>query len=160
MFKFLHKNKSESLQIPIEGEVIELSKVSDPVFSEKMMGDGFGVIPSSKTIYAPISGKITFVADTKHGIGITSDDGIELLLHLGIDTVELNGNPFKIDVTVGDQVEAGQKLGEMDVEEVKKSAKDPTVMVVVTNTNDVISELVVQPGSKKAGEIAAQVTKK
>lgn len=160
MFKFLHKNKDEEIKAPLTGEVIELSDVADPVFSQKMMGEGFGIHPSSGTIYAPVSGKVTLVADTKHGIGITTDSGFEVLIHLGIDTVELKGAPFTINIAVGDEVKAGQEIGTMDLTAIKDAGKDSTVMVVITNSKDVVDKMTVETGNKNGGETAAQVTKK
>lgn len=160
MFKFFHKDKSETIVAPIAGEVIELSAVADPVFSQKMMGEGFGIHPSNGTIYAPVSGKVTLVADTKHGIGITTDDGLEVLVHLGIDTVELKGAPFSIKIAVNDQVTAGQEIGTMDLAAIKDAGKDPTVMVVITNSKDLVEKVTVETGNKSGGDPAAKVTKK
>ncbi|AXX64409.1 MAG: PTS glucose transporter subunit IIA [Lactobacillus sp.] len=160
MFKFFHKdnNITEPLQVVAAGEVIELSEVSDPVFSQKMMGEGFGVHPTAGEIYAPTAGKITMVADTKHGLGLTSSSGLEILLHMGIDTVELKGVPFKINVNVGEEVQAGQLLGQMNIEAIESAGKDPTIMVVITNTAEVISKLTTNVGNKTNGDVAAEVT--
>lgn len=86
---------------PVDGQAIGITEVHDPMFSEKDMGDGFGVIPTNNEILAPVSGKVMLVASTKHAIGFKTDDGLEVLLHMGVDTVELNGTPFELFVKEG-----------------------------------------------------------
>lgn len=126
---------------PASGTVVPLEEVADPVFSEKMMGAGFAVKPVSDEIYAPVSGKVTMLAKTKHGIGITTSEGVEILLHLGIDTVELKGDPFQLLVHEGDQVTAGQKIALMNIKQITKSGKDPTVIFVITNSADKVGKI-------------------
>lgn len=125
-----------------------------------MLGDGFGIRPSSDEVVAPVSGTVLIVADTRHAIGIATPDGFETLLHLGIDTVELEGKPFNITVNAGDTVTAGQAIGTMDRAAVTDAGKDTTTMMVITNSNDMLGELTVHTGTVTAGAPAAKATPK
>lgn len=122
------------LQAPVSGQSVDLASVNDAVFSSKAMGDGVAIIPSSNDVYAPVSGEVTVVYETKHAYGIKSDDGVEVLLHIGIDTVNLKGQHFETAVKQGQRVEVGQKLGSVDVSALKGKDFDATVMMVITNT--------------------------
>lgn len=126
---------------PTSGMIVSLEDVNDPVFSKKTMGEGFAIKPTSDEIYSPVSGKVTMLAVTKHGIGITTSEGVEVLLHLGIDTVELKGEPFQLFVHKGDHVAAGQKIALMDIKQIEKDGKDPTVIFVITNSKDKIKKI-------------------
>lgn len=150
-----HSVQQENLAAPVTGKIIPLSDVKDPVFSKKMMGDGFGIIPEEGQIVSPIDGQIVLVADTKHAIGIKGENGIEVLVHLGIDTVDLKGAPFKIFVAEGDKVKAGTNLGEMDLTLIKQSSKSDTVICVMTNSKDLLASLTVDYGNVTVGTKAA-----
>lgn len=126
---------------PIEGEIIPITEVNDQVFASKMMGEGFAVLPSNGTIKAPISGIVKMIAPTKHAIGIVTDDGMELLLHLGIDTVELNGAPFNLTIKEGEMIQQGQVMGTIDLKMIEENDKDATVMVVITDSKKTIAGL-------------------
>ena len=117
----------------VQGLAKNLDNVSDPVFSKRMLGDGVAVEPSNSRIFSPVDGKIIMFFETKHALGIQSEDGAELLLHIGIDTVELNGKPFKERVKIGDSVSRGDLLLEVDFPMIKKSGYDTTVMLIATN---------------------------
>lgn len=118
------------------GIVKDITIVSDDVFSQKMMGEGFAVTPSDDAVFTPVSGTITSVFPTKHAIGIKADNGLEILVHMGIDTVSLKGEPFTVFVTEGQKVGRGQMLAKMDLAKVKASGKDSDIMVVCTNSNE------------------------
>ena len=105
------------------------------------MGKGIGIVPDENVIKSPIKGTVTALFPTKHAIGITSEDGVELLLHIGIDTVELEGKFFHSFVEQDDSVNLGDSLIKVDVEEVKKAGYDPTVIMIVTNTQDYLEVL-------------------
>ena len=152
--------KKENLLAPISGEVINLSGVDDPVFAQKTLGEGFAVKPEKTQLVSPVTGKIMMVADTKHAIGFKTATGMEVLIHLGIDTVELEGKPFSVEVAAGDEVEAGQKIGTMDLAAIKAAGKDDVVVVAVTNTAEILSSIDVQLGKIDAGQVAAGVTLK
>lgn len=159
MFNFFKKSKSKGNEVkaPIKGNLISLSEVSDDVFSQKMLGDGFAVKPTGQEVVAPVSGTITTLFPTKHAIGIKTDEALEVLIHLGIDTVELKGEPFKLFVEQGDSVKAGDKLAEMDIADVADHGLDNTVMVVYTNM-DLLKEVKdVDPRPVEAGDDAQEI---
>lgn len=124
---------------PISGEIIPITEVSDPVFASKVMGEGFAVLPDKGILTAPISGTIVMVAPTKHAIGISREDGLELLVHLGIDTVELEGKPFTLDIEIGQKITQGQTIGTMDLQAIEAAGKDPSVMIIITKSADAIT---------------------
>jgi PTS system D-glucosamine-specific IIC component len=123
----------ETFVSPLTGEIKEITEVPDQVFSGKMMGDGFAILPTNGTVVSPVNGKILNVFPTKHAIGLQSDGGKEILIHFGIDTVNLKGEGFEAFVQEGDIVVQGQKLLEVDLEFVKQNA--PTVMTPIVFTN-------------------------
>lgn len=129
-------SSGEKIKSPMNGTVIPLSEVPDAVFSSEMLGKGFGVEPSEGKAYAPVDGEVTTVFDTKHAIGLMSKHGVELLIHIGMDTVKLNGKGFDVKVKTGDQVKAGDLLAEFDIDLIKGEGYPVTTAVVVTNTDD------------------------
>jgi len=124
------------LNSPVNGEVISLSKVNDPTFAQGYLGDGIAVIPSDNIVYAPCNGKIVTLYHSRHAIGILSDDNVEILIHIGIDTVKMEGSGFSNFVKEGDFVEQGDKLIQFDREKIKEKGFDSTVCMVVTNSKD------------------------
>ncbi|SET52476.1 PTS system, sucrose-specific IIC component [Enterococcus malodoratus] len=131
--------KNSKVYSPIEGEIIPITEVNDQVFASKMMGEGFAVLPSKETIKAPVSGVVKMIAPTKHAIGIVTTDGMELLLHLGIDTVELNGAPFNLMIKEGETIQQGQVIGSINLNMIEDKGKDATVMVIITDSKEIIS---------------------
>lgn len=119
-----------------DGNVQPITEAPDDVFSQKMMGDGYVITPSSDRIVSPVSGLITSIFPTKHAIGIQTEDGIDVLVHMGIDTVELNGQGFELFVEQGQTLKAGDELAQMDREAISKADKDTAVLVVFTNLTD------------------------
>jgi len=136
---------------PVTGKVIDLADVPDPVFSSKAVGDGLGVEPDDGAIVSPVDAEVTMVAGTGHAIGFKADSGLEVLVHLGVDTVELEGKPFNLTVSVGDTVKAGDKLGTMDLEAIRAAEKATTAIVVLTNTITHLESLSVDTGQAEAG---------
>lgn len=126
----------EIVNAPVSGTAIKLEDVNDQVFSSKLMGNGAAIVPSDTTIYAPISGTITVAYETKHAYGIKSDNGAEILIHLGIDTVNLRGQYFDAKVSQGQHVTAGEPLGSFDIEKIADAGYDPTLIMAITNTAD------------------------
>ena len=124
------------IKSPMNGTVIPLSEVPDAVFSSEMLGKGFGVEPSEGKAYAQVDGEVTTVFDTKHALGLMSKNGVELLIHIGMDTVKLNGRGFDVKVKAGDQVKAGDLLAEFDMDLIKSEGYPVTTAVVITNTDD------------------------
>ncbi|OGX79009.1 PTS glucose transporter subunit IIA [Exiguobacterium sp. SH31] len=130
------KRHTLTLYAPMEGDIIPLEQVADPVFSEKMMGDGIAIKPTNGTVVAPANGTIVQVAPTKHAIGIRTEDGAEILIHVGLDTVELSGDPFTVHVTVGDHVDVGHPLLTADLKQIHQAGKDTVTPMIVTNGSD------------------------
>jgi len=127
---------STNIYAPLSGKAIQLDEVNDPVFAKKMLGDGMAIIPESSVVCSPVNGKITMLAETKHAIGLVTEEGVEILIHIGIDTVTLKGTGFKSFVTDGDQVEVGTPLAEVDLATLKEHALDSTTMIIVTNSKE------------------------
>ena len=147
MFGFFKKvDKKETLPVekellysPANGIVVPVSDVADPVFSQKMMGDGFAVIPTDGNIFSPAKGKVLSVFPTKHAVGILLDSGLELLLHMGLDTVELNGKPFEVFVKEGQALTADTLIAKVDLAQLQEAGKDSAMVVVITNMDKVKS---------------------
>ncbi|WP_254506452.1 beta-glucoside-specific PTS transporter subunit IIABC [Bacillus altitudinis] len=122
------------VQAPMSGKVIPLSEVKDSVFSSEMMGKGVAILPDKGVVQAPFSGKVVTVTPTKHAIGLVSDDGIELLIHVGIDTVSLNGQFFDVLVKEGDKIKTGDHLLSFDIEGIQSNHLDVVTPIIVTNS--------------------------
>ena len=118
----------------VDGTVIAIEAVNDQVFSQKMMGEGFAVEPTGTIVVAPLSGTVTAVFPTKHAIGMVTEDGVEVLVHMGLDTVEMTDQAFDVFVKEGDHIEQGTKIAEADWEKVRAAGKGTTVVVVFTNS--------------------------
>lgn len=116
-----------------KGEVVELNKVNDAVFSTGVMGNGFAIVPTEGKVFAPFAGKVSMVFETKHAIGLRSDNGVEVLVHIGLDTVNLKGEHFTVHIKEGDTIEAGQLLVEFDLEKLKELGYDTIIPFIVTN---------------------------
>ena len=125
-----------TVKAAVEGTIVDINEVHDEMFSGEVLGKGVAIMPSVGKIYAPFSGVISATFETKHAIGITADNGIELLIHAGIDTVKLQGLPYVQYVEKGKKVQQGDLLLEFDVNSIKESGYDPTTMIVVTNSDD------------------------
>ena len=126
---------SEIIEMPTKGQVIELSQVNDPTFSQELMGKGFAIISEDGNYYAPFNGVVSMIFPTKHAIGLTSDNGVELLIHIGLETVELNGQYFESFVETGQKIKEGDMLIKVDIEKLKELGYDITTPVIVTNTD-------------------------
>lgn len=151
---------NENIAAPVDGQVKDLGDVNDQVFSTKLMGDGAAIVPSDGTVYSPVDGQVTVAYETKHAYGLKSKDGAEVLIHIGIDTVNLKGEGFESFVKQGQTVKAGDKLGTVDLAKVKAEGFDPTVMVVVTNTNNYASVNRLNVTAVKHGDNVVAVTTK
>ena len=137
---------------PLNGKVIPLEEVADGVFSEKMVGDGFAVEPTDNQVYAPADCEVTTVFGTKHAIGLTTPEGCELLIHLGIDTVQLNGAPFTINIKEGDTLKKGDLIGSFDEQAILDAGYRTVTPVVVTNSDAYTSFQLLKTGSTTHGE--------
>ncbi|WP_088815996.1 MULTISPECIES: beta-glucoside-specific PTS transporter subunit IIABC [Listeria] len=142
----------EVLVSPIEGDVITLAEVKDEAFSSGALGKGAAVVPTEGKLYAPASGTITTIFPTGHAVGITTDDGGEVLMHVGMDTVQLNGEHFTTHVKQGDRVEKGQLLTEFDIAKIVAAGYDITTPIIVTNSEKYLDILVVDDKTVKVGD--------
>ncbi len=138
MFNFFKKKQDNAffLGAPAKGKAVDLKEVNDPTFSTGMLGQGVAVIPSEGKIYAPADGEIVMVFDTLHAVSMTADNGVEILIHVGLDTVELKGNGFEGHVKAGDKVKKGDLLLTVDLEAVKEAGYDIITPMLVCNTDD------------------------
>jgi PTS system beta-glucosides-specific IIC component len=126
--------KTDVVLAPVSGKVVALADVADKVFASKALGDGIGIVPTEGRIVAPVTGVMVTVADTGHAFGIRTDDGVEVLVHVGIDTVRLDGKGFDVDVAKEQRVEAGDLLARVDLAAIKAAGYDTTTVVTVINT--------------------------
>ena len=126
----------KEIKSPISGKVIELEKVNDPVFSSGAMGKGVAIEPTDNKVYAPFNGTIEFIADTKHAIGLLSEDGVEVLIHVGMDTVKMKGRGFNVKTSVNSKVKAGDLLLEFDRSAIEKEGYSLVTPVVITNSDE------------------------
>ncbi len=135
MFKSLFKKNKEpeQVQAPLTGKIVALEEVPDPVFSQKMMGDGIAIIPADKKVYSPVDGEVVNVFPTKHAISLRSKMGVELLIHMGLETVELKGEGFQILVQDGAKVSKGEPIAEFDFEQVSSLGKEVITPVILLN---------------------------
>ncbi|KOO50541.1 glucose-specific PTS transporter subunit IIBC [Priestia koreensis] len=148
----LNSTNGDEIVSPIKGEIVPLSEVPDQVFSQKLMGDGFAIIPSEGTVVAPVDGKIVNLFPTKHALGIESTDGREILIHFGIDTVNLKGEGFETLVSQGDEVMKGQPLLKVDLDYVKANAPSVITPIIFTNLGADEKLNILKQGSVEQGE--------
>lgn len=151
MFGFGKKKNGSVLVAAASGTVINVDALTDEVFSKKILGDGYAVKPVNGTIVSPADGKIIDVQDSHHAYGIQTNDGLELLVHIGIDTVSLNGEGFTPCVKNGDKVKAGQALCEVDLGKIQAAGYLTDTVVLITNIDE-IKDFNVTIGEAKAGE--------
>jgi len=144
--------KKITIASPMQGEVAPISASPDEAFAEKMMGDGVTLIPNTGDVVAPCNGTVEFVFDTRHAIGLTTEDGIEMLIHVGIDTVKLNGDGFEAFVKAGDQVKKGDKLLHFDLEVIREKVPSISSPVICTSLKDNQKLVLLSCGQKHAGD--------
>ena len=149
--------QNEILVTPIVGDVVALADVNDPVFSSGAMGQGIAVKPSQGVVYAPADAEVSIAFPTGHAFGLKTTDGAEVLVHVGIDTVSMNGEGFEAKVAQGDKVKAGDVLGTFDSNKIAAAGLDDTTMVIVTNTADYASVAPVATGSVAKGDAVIEV---
>ncbi|QII82267.1 PTS transporter subunit IIBC [Jeotgalibaca arthritidis] len=145
----MQREKTDLLSVAT-GNIIAIEKVNDPVFAGKMMGDGFAVEPTDKLVYSPVAGKVVSVFPTKHAIGLQTASGVDVLVHMGLNTVELKEAAFNLHVEEGQTIAAGDLLAEMNLEAVKAEGKETTIVVVLTNGDKVQSYQLTQEGQQDA----------
>ena len=151
------KGVTDEVHSVADGEVINIEDVKDPVFSQKMMGDGFAVEPENGHIVSPVAGKVTSVFPTKHALGLVTDNGLEVLVHIGLDTVSLEGKPFEVKVSEGQTVAAGDLLVEADLDAIRAAGRETSTIVVFTNADAIKSVKVEHTGQLAANAPVATV---
>ena len=153
------KGSSVTVSAPLTGRAVALGEVSDPTFGEEILGKGAAIIPTDGRVVSPVNGTVETVFDTLHAIGLKSEEGVELLIHIGLDTVKLGGKHFKAHVKSGDQVTVGTLLVEADLEKIKEEGYDVITPVIVSNSFDYGDVLAVTGQEIKAGEDLLKVVK-
>lgn len=148
-------SKEIKLRLPIDGKIIPLTEVNDYLFNKKIMGEGIAVNPEGNFVYSPVDGEINLVYDAKHAIGIKTEDGLQILIHVGIDSVKLESRGFATYVKVGDKVSSGDKVLFFDKEFVEKKAS-PVTPIVITNP-ELIESLDVNYKASKAGDLLMSI---
>ncbi|MCC3146011.1 PTS glucose transporter subunit IIA [Halanaerobium sp. Z-7514] len=148
----IFKQKEIYINAPFKGEVIELENVADQVFSQKMLGDGFAIIPEENILKSPVNGEIIQIFPTGHALGIKTKDGLELLIHLGIDTVELAGQGFNKLVEEGAKIKQGRALIEFDLDYIRENSPSTATPIVITNMEKIKKIEILKKGSVKAGQ--------
>ena len=147
----------ETIVSPIVGQMFDLKDVNDPVFSSGAMGQGIAVKPSEGVVYAPADAEVTIAFATGHAYGLKTAKGAEILIHVGIDTVSMNGDGFDQKVAQGDKVKAGDVLGTFDAAKIAAAGLDDTTMVIVTNTADYASVTPVAEGTVAKGDAVIEL---
>ncbi|GAA0348480.1 PTS glucose transporter subunit IIA [Bacillus carboniphilus] len=140
-----------TLKAPLTGKLVPLEQVPDPVFSQKMMGDGIAIEPSNGEVVSPLSGEVIQVFPTKHAIGIKAPNGLEVLIHVGLETVSMNGEGFESHVQEGAKVKAGDILLTVDFDKVKEKAKSSITPIILTNSDQIDSMNVIAPETVEKG---------
>ena len=139
------------VKAPIDGIVLPLEQLPDETFAAAILGPGCGIEPTGKTVYAPFDGTVEQVASTLHAVGLTSEDGIEILIHVGMDTVEMQGKGFKALVKVGDKVKAGTPLLKVDLDAIRAAGHPTATAIIVTNGDDMGELKMLAEGDVLAG---------
>ena len=152
-----YKGVTEAIETVADGEVVKLEDVKDPVFSQKMMGDGFAVEPANGHIVSPVAGKVTSIFPTKHALGLVTESGLEVLVHIGLDTVSLEGKPFTVKVEEGQTVAVGDLLVEADLDAIREAGRATSTVVVFTNAAAIQSVTLTQTGQLPADAVVAKV---
>ena len=151
------KGITEEVYSVADGQVVALEQVKDPVFSQKMMGDGFAVEPENGNIVSPVSGTVSSIFPTKHALGLVTEAGLEVLVHIGLDTVSLEGKPFTVHVAEGQKVAAGDLLVTADLDAIREAGRETSTIVVFTNADAIQSVKLEQTGSHAAKTVVAKV---
>lgn len=136
---------------PMTGTAVAITDVPDPIFVEKILGDGIAIVPTEGEIVSPVDGVVSRVAETGHIYGVTTEDGMEILIHVGLETVALNGKCFQIHAKVGDKVKAGDLIAKADLEFIKETGRNSITPVIIGSGLEG-KELVCEKGAVKAGE--------
>ncbi|WP_088549835.1 PTS sugar transporter subunit IIA [Paenibacillus aquistagni] len=150
MFGFGKKKKNISVTIPMTGKIVPLDQVPDPAFAQKIIGDGVAIEPEQGSLVAPFDGEVVHLIDTLHSLVIKHDSGLEILIHIGVNTVSLQGKPFTAFVKTGDSFKKGDKLIDFDIAAIKEAGL-PVITPIVVANGDVMESLKIHEGSAAAG---------
>lgn len=156
MFGFHKKKTNEGIYAPLKGTYIEIDAIPDEVFSKKMLGNGFAIIPEHTQVFSPVYGEIMSVFPTKHAISIRTNQKNDVIVHMGLETVELNGEPFELFVKVGDKVTPKTKLAEIDLEKLAQEKYDASVIVVFPTVSEK-KLLLMKKGKVSSGENVGEI---
>lgn len=154
------KKVQVELKAPISGVVVPIEQVPDEVFSSKMIGDGVAIDPQEGIIYSPVEGEIIQAFPTKHAVGIATKEGLDILIHIGVDTVKMGGEGFEMFVKIGDQVRVGDKLVTFDLQKIREKAKSTITSVLITNIDQVKSMQSTAASRVQKGDAFLTITKK
>ncbi|SDN71578.1 PTS system IIA component, Glc family [Psychrobacillus sp. OK028] len=160
MFAKFKKKNIVQVFAPLNGQVVPLEQVPDPVFSQKMMGEGVAIMPTGGNVVAPIDGTVVLISETKHAIGIRTKDETEVLIHVGLETVALKGEGFSVFVNEGDKVSVGQKLMEVEWELIKDKVPSIITPIIITNSAERTVEYVDATTSTAGESLVMTVSKK
>ncbi|WP_414046425.1 PTS sugar transporter subunit IIA [Macrococcus equi] len=145
-------SKTIEIKAPISGNYVAIENIPDPVFAQKMMGEGFGIEPNEGIVVSPIDGEIVNVFPTKHAIGIKATNGLEILIHVGLETVAMNGEGFDTKISAGDKVKVGDELLTFDIDLIKEKASSVISPVIITNSDIIDNFDTVNSASLSRGE--------
>lgn len=161
LLKNIFGKKEEGIQVyaPVAGKLVALSEVSDPTFAECILGQGAAIIPSGNQFFSPVDGTAATVFPTGHAVALTSADGVEVLLHIGLDTVKLNGKHFTIHVEEGQQVKKGDLLLEADLEQIKAEGFDIITPIVICNTDEFAEVVKAEADEVELGDAVLHLNK-
>ncbi|MDA3730133.1 beta-glucoside-specific PTS transporter subunit IIABC [Niameybacter massiliensis] len=154
-----HTSEMSTICAPLMGEAVPLKAVNDPTFAEEIMGKGMAIIPTVGQLVSPVKGTVTMIFDTKHAIAVTDENGVELLMHIGLDTVKLGGKYFRTHVSAGDKVEVGTPIVDFDIEGIKSEGYDVITPVIITNTDDFTNIFAIDDRLVKLGDEIIKVLK-
>ncbi len=160
MFGLFKKQMKCEVAAPVKGEAVSIHEVSDQTFRDEILGKGIAIRPEDGEFYAPVDGTVTLIFNTLHAVSITSEDGVEILIHVGLDTVALKGEPFTSHVKTGDVVKKGDLLLSADLEKIRTAGYDTITPIVICNTPDFAEVSVEKNGTVKPGDVILSLTKK
>lgn len=152
----IQKEKGIVVWSPLKGRVIPLEEVSDPAFAQGILGEGVGIVPAAGKVYAPVNGTVESAFHTGHALGIRSENGAEVLIHVGINTVSLNGDGFELLAGQGDQVQVGQLLMTFDLDKITSAGYETATMVLVSNGQNFGTKKLLSEGSVEPGDMLYQ----
>lgn len=153
------KDNTIAVESPVSGRLVSIKEVNDPTFSEEILGKGAAVIPSDNRICAPIDGKVTTMFPTGHAAAVTGDNGVAVLIHVGLDTVKLKGEHFTIHVSDGQEVKKGDLLMEADIEKIREAGYDVITPVIICNSDDYSEICMEESGDVAQGDVILKLKK-